>query len=62
LKRVPAKIPSAAHTAALADPAIIPAAAIVALQNAARARGIELAVFTTDAPDQIAPAVDKANH
>jgi putative tryptophan/tyrosine transport system substrate-binding protein len=46
--------------AALADPAITPAADIVALQNAARARGIELAVFTADAPDQIAPAIDKA--
>jgi ABC-type uncharacterized transport system substrate-binding protein len=53
-------VPGARRMAALADPAITPAAEIVALQNAARVRGIELAVFIAGAPDQIAPAIDKA--
>ena len=32
-----------------------------ALQNAARARAVEVAVFTAGTPEQIAPAMDKAN-
>jgi putative tryptophan/tyrosine transport system substrate-binding protein len=53
-------VPEARRMAALADPAITSAAEILALKNGARARGIELAVFTAAAPDQIAPAIDKA--
>ena len=37
-----------------------PPAELKALQNAARARGVEVAVFTAGAPEQIAPAMDKA--
>jgi putative tryptophan/tyrosine transport system substrate-binding protein len=52
-------VPSARRMAALAD-SITAAAQLEALQNAARARGVELAVFTADVPEQIAPAIDKA--
>jgi putative ABC transport system substrate-binding protein len=46
--------------AALADPTVVHAADLEALQNAARARGVELTVFTARLPEQIAPAVDQA--
>jgi putative tryptophan/tyrosine transport system substrate-binding protein len=51
-------VPGARRIAVLAD-AIIPAH-LQALQNAARARGVEVAVFTAGAPEQIAPTMDKA--
>ena len=35
-------------------------AELQALQNAARARGVELVIFTAGVPEQIAPAMDKA--
>src|SRR5262249_25934078 len=41
-------------------PAITEPAHLQALQNAARARGVEVAVFTAGAPEQIAPTMDKA--
>jgi len=53
-------VPGARHIAVLADPNNTPPAELQALQNAARARGVEVAVFTTETPEQIAPAMDKA--
>src|SRR5262249_44012785 len=53
-------VPETRRMAALADPAITPSTEIEALQNAARARGVELAVLTAGTPEQIAPAIDKA--
>src|SRR5262249_37131623 len=53
-------VPGARRMAALTDPAIIQPSELVALQNAARTSGVDLAVFTADTPDQIAPAIDKA--
>jgi putative ABC transport system substrate-binding protein len=53
-------VPGARRIAALADPTITQPAELQALQNAARARGIEVAVFTVEAPKQIAPTIDKA--
>jgi putative tryptophan/tyrosine transport system substrate-binding protein len=38
----------------------MPPAQLSALQNATRARGVDVAVFTAEAPEQIAPAMDKA--
>ena len=53
-------VPGIRRMAALADPTISPAAHTNALQNAARARGVELGIFTASSPDQIAPAMDAA--
>jgi putative ABC transport system substrate-binding protein len=53
-------VPSARRVAVLADPLITEPAHLQALQNAARARGVEVAVFTAGAPEQIAPTMDKA--
>jgi putative tryptophan/tyrosine transport system substrate-binding protein len=53
-------VPAARRIAALADPATTPATELVALENAARSRGVELEVFTAEVPEQIAPAIDKA--
>jgi putative ABC transport system substrate-binding protein len=53
-------VPSARNIAILADPNNTPPAELEALQNAARARGVEVAVFTVGKPEQIAPAMDKA--
>ena len=53
-------VPSARDIAILADPNNTPPAELKALQNAARARGVEAAVFTAGTPEQIAPAMDKA--
>ena len=52
-------VPGARRMAVLADPALTPVVELQELQNAARARSVELAVFTVGAPDQIAPAIDK---
>ncbi len=46
--------------AALSDPTSTPAGQLQTLQNGARARGVELMVFTAGAPDEISPAIDKA--
>ena len=53
-------VPSARDIAILADPNNTPPAELKALHNAARARGVEVAVFTAGTPEQIAPAMDKA--
>jgi putative ABC transport system substrate-binding protein len=56
-------VPGARRIAVLTDPAALPQSAqpqLQALQNATRARGVEVAVFTAGAPKQIAPTMDKA--
>jgi putative ABC transport system substrate-binding protein len=56
-------VPGARRIAVLTDPAALPQSAqpqLQALQNATRARGVEVAVFTAGAPEQIAPTMDKA--
>jgi putative tryptophan/tyrosine transport system substrate-binding protein len=53
-------VPATRRMAALADPTAVSAADLEVLQNAARARGVELAVFTARAPAQIAPMMDEA--
>ena len=53
-------MPSARNIAILADPNNTPPAELKALQNAARGRGVEVAVLTAGTPEQIAPAMDKA--
>jgi putative ABC transport system substrate-binding protein len=53
-------VPGARRIAVLVDPLVTEPAHLQALQNAARARGVEVAVFTAGAPEQIAPTMDKA--
>jgi putative tryptophan/tyrosine transport system substrate-binding protein len=53
-------VPGARRIAILTDPTFTPPAELPALQSAVRARGVELAVFTAIAPEQITPAMDKA--
>ena len=53
-------MPGARRIAALVDPTITQPAELQALQNAARARGVEVAVFSAGTPELIAPAMDKA--
>jgi putative ABC transport system substrate-binding protein len=53
-------VPGARRMAALADPTAAPEGQLQTLQNATRARGVELMVFTASVPDEIAPAIDKA--
>ena len=53
-------MPEARRFAFLTDPTFMPPAQLSALQNATRARGVDVAVFTAEAPEQIAPAMDKA--
>jgi putative tryptophan/tyrosine transport system substrate-binding protein len=53
-------VPEARRFAFLADPSFIPPAQLSALQNATRARGVEVAVFKARAPEQIAPMMDEA--
>jgi putative ABC transport system substrate-binding protein len=53
-------VPGARRIAVLADPLITEPAHLQALQDAAGARGVEVAVFTAGAPEQIAPTMDKA--
>jgi putative ABC transport system substrate-binding protein len=53
-------VPGARRMAALADPTAAPEGQLQILQNATRARGVELMVFTASAPDEIAPAIEKA--
>ena len=48
-------MPEARRFAFLTDPTFMPPAQLSALQNATRARGVEVAVFTAGAPEQIAP-------
>ena len=53
-------VPDARHIAILAQSDYTSPAELQALQNATRARGLEVAVFTAGAPEQIAPTMDKA--
>jgi putative ABC transport system substrate-binding protein len=53
-------VPAARRIAVLAEPATTHAEELKALQNAARAHGVELVVVTAGTTDQIAPAIDKA--
>jgi putative tryptophan/tyrosine transport system substrate-binding protein len=53
-------VPGAQRIAVLADPTFTPAVELQELQNAARARSIEVPIFTATAVDQIAPAIAKA--
>jgi ABC-type uncharacterized transport system substrate-binding protein len=53
-------VPDARSIAILADPKVTQPAELQALQNAARARGVELVIYTAGAPEQIAPTMDKA--
>jgi putative ABC transport system substrate-binding protein len=53
-------VPGARRMAALADATAAPEAQLQTLLNDARARGVELMVVTASAPDEIAPAIDKA--
>ena len=52
-------VPGARRIAVLADP-IVTQAHLQALQNATRARGVEVAVFSAGTPELIAPTMDKA--
>jgi putative ABC transport system substrate-binding protein len=53
-------VPGARRIAVLTDPIITQPAHLQALQNAARARGVEVAVFSAGTPELIAPTMDKA--
>ena len=53
-------VPSARRIAVLADPRVAQPGELKALENAARARGVELVTFTAGASEQIAPVMDKA--
>ena len=53
-------VPGARRIAVLADPTITQPAQLQALQNATRARGVEVAVFSAGTPELIAPTMDKA--
>jgi putative tryptophan/tyrosine transport system substrate-binding protein len=53
-------VPGARRIAALADPTVTPPGHTETLQEAVRARGIELSVFTAARPEAIGPALDAA--
>ena len=53
-------VPSARRIAVLKEPRVTQPAELKALDNAARARGVELVIFTAGVPEEIAPAMDKA--
>ena len=53
-------MPEARRFAFLTDPTFLPPAQLSALQNATRARGVDVAVFTAEVPEQIAPTMEKA--
>jgi putative ABC transport system substrate-binding protein len=53
-------VPSARRIAVLADPSVAQLSELKALENAARARGVELVTFTAGAAEQIAPVMEKA--
>ena len=53
-------VPTTRRMAALADPTAVNAAELEVLQNAAHARGVELAVFSTRAPEQIPSLMSEA--
>ena len=53
-------VPGQRRMGVLADPTVTQTAELQGLQNAAGARGVELATFTASVSDQIAPAMDAA--
>ena len=53
-------VPDERRIAILADPKLMQPAELQTLQNGARARGVNLVIFTAGEPEQIAPAMDKA--
>ncbi|HEU0215749.1 MAG TPA: ABC transporter substrate binding protein, partial [Stellaceae bacterium] len=53
-------VPGAHHMAVLADPAVTAPERLHAMQEMARARGVELSVYRAAKPGEIAPAVDAA--
>jgi putative tryptophan/tyrosine transport system substrate-binding protein len=53
-------VPSARRIAVLADPRSTQPADLKPLEDAARARGVELVIFTARVPEEITPAMDKA--
>ena len=53
-------VPSAQRIAVLTEPSVTQPAELEALENAARARGVELVIFTARVPEEITPAMDKA--
>ena len=53
-------VPDERRIAILVDPKVTQPAELQALQNGARARGVELVISTAGEPEQIAPAMDKA--
>ncbi len=53
-------VPAARHIAALADPRISTPEHLQTLQEAARARGVELTIFSARTPEEIAPAMNAA--
>jgi putative tryptophan/tyrosine transport system substrate-binding protein len=53
-------VPDARRFAFLTDPTFTPPAQLSAVQNATRARGVEVAVFKARAPEQIGPQMDEA--
>jgi putative tryptophan/tyrosine transport system substrate-binding protein len=53
-------VPGARRMAALADPNVAAPQHLQALKDAARARGVELSVFSARTPEEIAPAINEA--
>ena len=53
-------VPGARRIAVMADSIVTQAHHLQALQNATRARGVEVAVFSAGTPELIAPTMDKA--
>ena len=53
-------VPGVRRIAVLIDPANNRPEEVQALRDGARARSVELVVFSAGAPDQIAPTIDKA--
>ena len=53
-------VPAARHIAVLADPAVSAPERLQALEEMARARGVELSVHRAAKPEEIVPAVDVA--
>jgi putative tryptophan/tyrosine transport system substrate-binding protein len=53
-------VPNARRIAVLTEPRITQPAELKALENAARARGVELVIFTAAVAEEITPAMDKA--
>ncbi len=54
-------VPGARRMAILADPTNTAPTQLQTLQDAARTRGVELAIFTVRTPDEIAPTMDQIN-